>query len=319
MTSVASKIESRVLERSMFEIRTDCPCCNSRKGAVVYESSYVESPIKDYLLDFYRVNGGPDFSLLLTGRYVLIECLSCGLIYQEQIPNDELMQTIYEGWIDPTLAFENRKSKPLSSYLDLFKQLANISTCFDRPLSAMKVLDFGMGWGEWCKAAMAFGCEAFGMELSPARISHARSVGIKVLDWEALGQHEFDVINAEQVFEHISRPSETLEYLARSLRKNGVMRISVPDGWDIKRRLRTDNWFAPKGTRDSLNPVAPLEHINCFRHHVLLGMGQRAGLHPVVIPNKYVTSTRDLVRSNIKPIYWFLRGAKNTTICFQKK
>ena len=44
------------------------------------------------------------------------------------------------------------------------------------------------------------------------------------------------------------------------------------------------DWKAPKNSRNSLNPVAPLEHINCFRRKSLIKMAAIAGMEEVVIP-----------------------------------
>ena len=44
------------------------------------------------------------------------------------------------------------------------------------------------------------------------------------------------------------------------------------------------NWEAPKGSRNSLNPVAPLEHVNCFRATSLTRMASIAGLREIRMP-----------------------------------
>ena len=37
------------------------------------------------------------------------------------------------------------------------------------------------------------------------------------------------------------------------------------------------SWEAPKGSSDSLNPVAPLEHVNCFTREALLQFARETG------------------------------------------
>jgi hypothetical protein len=44
------------------------------------------------------------------------------------------------------------------------------------------------------------------------------------------------------------------------------------------------DWSAPKGSKDSLNPVAPLEHINCFNRSSLLRLAAEAGLRETTLP-----------------------------------
>lgn len=156
-----------------------------------------------------------------------------------------------------------------------------------------------MGWGKWALMVKAFGCESYGTELSEERIKYATSNGIKVLAWDEIPKHSFDFINTEQVFEHISNPLDTFIYLKDALKSNGILKISVPTANDIKKRLKIMDWKAPKGTRNSLNPVAPLEHINYFRRNSLIKMANLAGMEEVVIPMR----TQYLYTSN-----W--RGAK---------
>jgi hypothetical protein len=94
----------------------------------------------------------------------------------------------------------------------------------------------------------------------------------------------FDFINTEQVFEHIAAPLDTLTMLAAALRREGLIKISVPDARDLKRRLNVMDWTAPYGSRNSLNDTIPLIHVNSFTHRSLVRMAQLAGLEPVNIP-----------------------------------
>ncbi len=164
------------------------------------------------------------------------------------------------------------------------------------------------GWGHWCRVARGFGCQVWGTELSAARIAYAQADGLRVLAWKDIPAQRFDFINTEQVFEHLPEPFETLTYLARSLNPGGLIRISVPDGWDIKRRLNVGNWHAPKGSRDSLNPVAPLEHINCFSQRVICRLAQRADLHERIVPERFATSLVDGLKGLIRPTAYRLLG-----------
>ena len=184
-----------------------------------------------------------------------------------------------------------------------------------------------MGWGDWCRMAGAYGCTASGTELSQARIDHAQALGISVVSWEDIQEHQFDFINAEQVFEHVTDPVGTLDYLCRSLKPHGLVQISVPNGWDIKRRLVVMDWTAPKGSANSLNPIAPLEHINCFSHESLVRMAGIIGLEPVPIHTTAVhkrlldLSLRDVLR----PVYrWVTRlrpsqHVRSTRVFFQRR
>ena len=183
------------------------------------------------------------------------------------MPNEFLMKKVYEEWIDPQKVFKLDFDKEDLAYFSYYAQeVISIITFFKTKPSQLKILDFGMGWGKWCQMAKAFGCESYGTELSEARIEYAIKNNIKVITYDEIPKYRFDFINTEQVFEHIPDPFETLCHLNRALKPNGLIKISVPNCKNIKTKLEINDWAAPKGSKNSLNPVSPLEHINCFTH-----------------------------------------------------
>ncbi|HZL34516.1 MAG TPA: class I SAM-dependent methyltransferase [Tepidisphaeraceae bacterium] len=248
-------------------------------------------PIRDYLAAFYADQGGVEFELLEGAEYSLAECHGCGLIFQRWIGDDFLMEKLYEHWIDPQKVYRAyHAGQSQEHFTRLAQDLLELVGYFGHldgaraPTNRLKFLDFGMGWGEWCRMALAFGCETYGAELSRARIDHAQRLGVKIVSWEEIAEHRFRFINTEQVFEHIPQPLAMLRHLVGGLAPDGLIRLSVPDGRDIKRRLRSPDWTAGKYTANSLNAVAPLEHVNCYTHDSLCKMAALAGLVPVEIP-----------------------------------
>ena len=222
-------------------------------------------PVSTYLKNHYSPQGRIDPVDFGEVEFVLDECGSCGLVYQRMIPNDSLMKKLYEEWIDPETALHSTPSaRPVEYFSNLAREMNLLIRHFGTVPGVLDFFDFGMGWGDWCRMAKAHGCSVYGHEISQPLIDHARASGIPTLKWEDIPERRFDVINLDQVLEHVSSPRRIVEYLRGSLKPKGLMRICVPDGEDIRRRLRIGDWNAPKGSRNSLNPVAPLEHINCF-------------------------------------------------------
>ena len=275
------------MSRAYFVERDCCPVCRSKKRETLYSCGFLESPVNDYLDAFYDPQGGVEFEYLDGGRYVLMECSECDLIYQWQILNPLLMGKLYEEWIDPQRAFDLYSQKQNVDYYSKYALEILLTIAYLGKMPArLKFLDFGMGWGYWCRTAQGLGCNALGMDISAARIAHSQSQGIKAITWDELHDHQFDFINTEQVFEHISQPLETLNILKEALAPGGLIKISVPNGNDIKRSLEILDWTAPKGTKNSLNAVSPLEHINCFQHQTIIRLAANAGLGLVRFPAK---------------------------------
>jgi len=70
------------------------------------------------------------------------------------------------------------------------------------------------------------------------------------------------------------------------------------------------DWKAPKGSRNSLNSVAPLEHINCFKKTSLVKMASEAEMEEVFIPIKVQyrhiadwRGAKQSLKNILRPIY----------------
>jgi SAM-dependent methyltransferase len=263
---------------SAIQYRPECPCCGAAEARQLVSESYSDEPMVRYLAQQYE--GRADSESLAGYAYQLVRCLQCGLVYQQVVPGDSLLSRLYEEWIPPTERERLHRQRPLDEYRYLAEQVQYVVRHFDRDPYDVRMLDFGMGWGEWAAMAQAFGCQVAGAELSAVRLQYARSIGIRVVSWEQIAEEGFDFINTEQVFEHLVDPLAVLKYLARSLRSKGVIRISVPDAKRALQLLNRGTEFADLSANDVMT-VAPLEHINCFEHASLLQLAGKAGLQPM--------------------------------------
>jgi len=269
------------VDETRFVCRNGCPVCG-RRGKEIYRASFSMPPISTYLKNHYSPQGRIDPVDFGEVDFVLDECESCGLVYQRLIPNDSLMKKLYEEWIDSETSRHSTLSAwPVEYFSNLAREMNLLVRHFGTVPSALEFFDFGMGRGDWCRMAKAHGCSVYGHEISQPLIDNAKASGIRTLGWEEIPGRRFDVINLDQVLEHVSDPRGILEYLCGSLKPKGLMKVCVPDGEDIRRRLRIGDWKAPKGSRNSLNPVAPMEHINCFTRSSMVRMADLAGLVPM--------------------------------------
>lgn len=292
-----------------FIRRENCPACGSQMSHKLYSCRFSQPPIRQFLQSFYF--GRVEFDYLKGAEFNLQECNNCGTIYQREIPNDFLMSKLYEEWIDPIETFKSHQIKDdLNLFCAYAEEIILMISHFNSCSSQIKVLDFGMGWGKWCCMAKAFGCDTWGTELSKVKIEYAKKNGIKVIAWKEISEHKFDFINAEQVFEHIPNPLNTLRYLKASLKPRGIIKISVPNGRRIKGKLNVNDWMAPKNSKNSLNPVSPLEHINCYTRLSVIKMADIAGLQRIRLPmSMEITCSvnyykpQDIFKNFLRPLY----------------
>ena len=99
------------------------------------------------------------------------------------------------------------------------------------------VFDFGMGEGLWLMMMQAWGMQAHGHDVSAYSKTVSERHGITFRPLEEYPDGSFDVINAQEVFEHLSDPVSAAQLAAQKLKSGGIFKISTPGGKKIKSRL----------------------------------------------------------------------------------
>ncbi len=110
--------------------------------------------------------------------------------------------------------YENRWKRVA---LDLLKDHAG-------DLSGMSLLDYGCGRGETLEFSKSYGMDAYGLDIDPECVEHARKRGnadILNLDGiqEQIGEKSYDVVACFHVLEHVDNPKELLQMLQKCARK----------------------------------------------------------------------------------------------------
>lgn len=302
-----------------FTVRSKCPACNHTESKVIYERSFLQEPIVKFLERKLR----PEVIKNYDGAsYVLRKCNHCALIYQEQILTDEGLNLLYDKWLFEGDT-EEIKISEIEKFLFYTQELLRVRRFFKKPVTEIKILDYGMGQGKWCSVAHAIGFNVTGTDLSNQLIEKSKEKGFAVVPLNELNQHKFDFVNTEQVFEHLSQPLDTLIRLKEMLSENGIIKISVPNGNHVEKKIPNMDWTAPRGHKNLLIPITPSIHINAYSYDSIIKMGEAAGLKPVnaSILSEYTIlsalSIKDLIKSLLRPIYW--RYIKHTYVFLQKK
>ncbi len=290
-----------------FVERERCPGCEGPRRETLFECAYSDDPIRTVVRDAYPTMTDGDRELIGGERYVLDRCDRCGLVWQRFAPGPAVLTQLYESWAAPDQL--HGRQDTLRHGQATAQEVMLVLEHFGQSPSAISVLDFGSGWGRWPRMAAAFGCQAYGADLSTEQAAWATGQGVTMLDPDDLPAARFHFINTEQVFEHLVDPLGTVRRLAQALRGGGLLKISVPNAADLDRRLRRGRWDAAKHTADSLNAVHPLEHLNAFTAGAIEAMAVTAGLRRVKIPlrEQYAAATnwrppKEFVRNLGKPL-----------------
>ncbi len=265
-----------MIEPIEFVERPHCDLCGCEQPTILLSKAFTDPVIWDFIEGYYA--GRVDIALLEDAKYELAQCPVCGFMWQRHILNGAGMKVLYDHWISAEDSLQKKhNSRQEAGFLrqaKLIKMFTPHKTTTD-----IHVLDFGMGWGYWCLAAQKIGYSVVGMEIAETRLAFARQQHIEsVASFDELNNQSFDFINAEQVFEHIPKPLDTLTLLAARLAQGGILRIAVPNGRLIPNEVLKPDWKASK------NAAHPLEHINTFTHSTLARLGETVGLSVVAQP-----------------------------------
>ncbi len=263
------------------ERRGACPVCGSGSAATLLSLPFAQAPVAGYLRRHYA--GRLDLDDLGDASYTLDACGDCGLIFQRDVLDPAGLRVLY-GELAAHDRTEVESHRGLEVRTEYAAQVEQLIRLVGSDPSKLSVLDFGSGLGLWLDMAAGFGCRVAGCELEGPASASVEASRHATLALDALEPSSLDIVNAEQVVEHLVDPTAALERLARALRPGGVIRVAVPDGTGVRGRIASLDWSAPKGAPGSIEPVAPLEHINCFDRASLLRLGREAGLAPCSVP-----------------------------------
>lgn len=288
--------------------------CKSTQTHELCSLQYTNTEVRTFLETYY--NNAVEQSFLKGMQYAIHQCASCGCSYQKEILNSEGMELLYGKWISPKSS--KKKVVNRERQIELARHIGRILLLFPTP-KTIHVLDYGMGWGDWCHMAQSFGCDATGVELDQERIVFARSRGINAYLPEDLPEGPYDFIYLEQVLEHVPDPYEVIQKLTGLLSDNGYIHIGVPNGSSVVTAARKNPLsLLRKG------PAQPLEHINSFTHDSLITFMKQFNCHPAAQKELFLRakSPRILLKDTLLMCARFLPPSifpHKTSLLFQKR
>jgi hypothetical protein len=302
--------------------RPRCPACGSDAAVPIYERSYADPEIGAYFEAAYPRFSRERFTeATRDASFQIARCPACTMVFQVMVPDGELLAEIYDRWCDAEASCEKTRGKlDGGRNAKLIQDALILGELAGGRASEKRALDFGAGWGAWCTAARAIGFEVAATDLGEDRRAALGTANIPILASSELGTASFDVINCEQVFEHLVDPFESIGRLGAALKPNGVLRISVPHGGLARARLRVGRWDAGKAALRSLNFVAPLEHLNAFTERALVALAARVGLAPISAgigaDYRHLVASGSLAKALLRPVYFRVLG-RNLTKFFR--
>lgn len=226
----------------------------------------------------------------------IVACDDCGHHWYLRQPSPEQLSLMYASGRPLLPGTVSRE--PTSSMIAEMRRLANLSG-----KTAPRLLDFGSGFGRWARAAARTGLRVYAYEPSEARGAESVDEFTLVHDLAEMPKIQFDLINLEQVLEHVPAPLETLEQLKAYISPETILRVRVPN--ILRPPEGADIWKAWPYDGKRVHIMAPFEHLHGFVPLSLIALLNRSGFKPLPLNALWrqypVLATRNLINRFYPP------------------
>ena len=171
-------------------------------------------------------------------------CTACQTLFTAPCLADDALRAWYDALesLPTALAPRQMKASPLVKFWRNSEQTSPVA----KWVRTGPVLDLGCGQGQLLAELAAQGIEAHGVEWDAAAVAAARSVGLSVEQADlrtfepSSGRYQHIVLS--HVLEHLSKPVEQLERVARGLKLGGSLLIAVPNAASALRFIFGRHW-----------------------------------------------------------------------------
>ena len=205
----------------------------------------------------------------------IIHCVKCDHYWYREQPGQSMLNEMYASNINLRPA---SKGIDRSATSKIKNEISKLMWLIKKP--APLFLDYGSGSGKWAKVAVDVGFTVTAYEPSKERSFEKNEQSYTLVHSTDSLQHLlFDVINIEQVLEHVSKPVELLKEVRKYCAPGAVVRITVPN---ILRCNEADKiWEEWPYNGSRTHTMAPFQHLQGFTPNSLRSVILKAGFKPI--------------------------------------
>jgi 2-polyprenyl-3-methyl-5-hydroxy-6-metoxy-1,4-benzoquinol methylase len=198
-------------------------------------------------------------------RLIVSECNKCSMVYLAAIPNANQLADFYRDYH----SFKGFSyGSALARLRDRFSNDPHLSILeATGGLSGETLCEIGCSYGRFLDRCKSNGALVHGVELNDDALQSLHRRGFKA-SAEFPDGIQFDVVCAFQLFEHLASPNQLMAQISRSMRPDGRLLLSMPNGGEIG--VVGPTWL---GFR------VDLEHLNYFSVRTIANLMYRHGLY----------------------------------------
>jgi len=218
----------------------NCPLCNSNRSTIYIKNA---KELYNDMDEYFNVE----------------RCEDCGHYFTNPRPT---MDTIEYFYPDSAGYYQPNKYKEKSGWsYEVYKKILNIFYGYNlntnsndiiariiyllkkrtievshipKYIENGKLLDIGCSYGNYLKKMETLGWEVYGTEINEKAVEYANEKLKLDVDNIFFEENQyvdsfFDIVNMNMVVEHIYEPNNTIKEVARILKNNGQLMLSVPD------------------------------------------------------------------------------------------
>jgi 2-polyprenyl-3-methyl-5-hydroxy-6-metoxy-1,4-benzoquinol methylase len=277
---------------------SQCPVCESADRQLLH----------DNLVD--------NVFFVAAGRWQMYRCMQCRSAYLDPRPDAASIGKAYETYYTHAACGEQTESAKASARGRLKTRLSNgyvnhrygtarqpasawgipVARLFPRqrqkldaafrylpkPRPGQKLLDIGCGNGDFLVNARDAGWDVAGIDPDPKAVANAvqRGFDVSVGSVESLAELSgcFDAITISHVLEHVHRPRQVVQAIARLLKPGGVLYVDTPN---------IDSYGAKRWGPDWRGLETP-RHLVLFNLSSLIGLLEASGFGDLSVKRRTV-------------------------------
>jgi len=217
----------------------NCPYCTSKKIRLHIKTKDYNFKTSNKIFTYYK-------------------CSICELIFLHPIPQD--LSKYYGKDFFSSSKGESQKSS-IVNVLEKFAytklndvKLKTLKKLIERKnknknkrwTKTKKLLDVGCSMGGFVESATKY-FDSHGLELSKYAVKRAIQTGLKVkqgtLKEKTFPKNSFDVVTYNHVLEHVPSLRDELGIIKKTLKKEGLLMIDVPNTKSLQAKLFGEFWF----------------------------------------------------------------------------